>query len=86
MASLGGVRRGIFATNDKSSEAIAALDQASDTLVEAQGMMLKVSEGSDQVDVTEAKQLLSLTIARVAEIRLEIQAAMRACDTIAARL
>ena len=59
MASIEEVRAGIAAANDKASESLGALQQAHSSLEQAQGTLMRATEGSGQADVSEANGLLA---------------------------
>jgi hypothetical protein len=86
MASFEEVRAGIALANDKASESLGALQQAHSALQQAQAMMLRVSEGSGQADVSEANGLLAQAVGSVVEVQQAVAAAMQASEGVAARL
>ncbi|MCW2716270.1 MAG: hypothetical protein QOG20_40 [Pseudonocardiales bacterium] len=86
MASFEEVRSGIALANDKASESLGALQQAHSALEQAQGMMLRVSEGSGQADVSEANGLLAQAVGSVVEVQQSVAAAIQAAESVAARL
>jgi hypothetical protein len=86
MASFEEVRAGIALANDKASESLGALQQAHSALEQAQGMMLRVSEGSGQADVSEANGLLAQAVGSVVEVQQAVAAAIQASEGVAARL
>ncbi len=86
MASFEEVRAGIALANDKASESLGALQQAHSALEQAQGMMLRVSEGSGQADVSEANGLLAQAVGSVLEVQQAVAAAIQASEGVAARL
>ncbi len=86
MASFEEVRAGIALANDKASESLGALQQAHSALEQAQGMMLRVSEGSGQADVSEANGLLAQAVGSVVEVQQAVSAAIQASEGVAARL
>ena len=86
MASFEEVRAGIALANDKASESLGALQQAHSALEQAQGMMLRVSEGSGQADVSEANGLLAQAVGSVIEVQQAVAAAIQASEGVAARL
>ena len=49
-------------------------------------MMLKVSEGSSQADVSEANALLAQSVDSVTEVQQAVQAAIQAAEGVANRL
>ena len=86
MASIEEVRAGIALANDKASESLGALQQAHSALEQAQGMMLRVSEGSGQSDVSEANGLLAQAVGSVVEVQQAVAAAIQAAEGVASRL
>lgn len=86
MASFEEVRAGITLANEKASESLGALQQAHSALEQAQGMMLRVSEGSGQADVSEANGLLAQAVGSVIEVQQAVAAAIQASEGVAARL
>ena len=86
MASFEEVRAGIALANEKASESLGALQQAHSALEQAQGMMLRVSEGSGQADVSEANGLLAQAVGSVIEVQQAVAAAIQASEGVAARL
>ena len=86
MASFEEVRAGIAVANDKASESLGALQQAHSALEQAQGMMLRVSEGSAQADVSEANGLLAQAVGSVVEVQQAVAAAIQAAEGVASRL
>lgn len=86
MASIEEVRAGIAVANDKASESLGALQQAHAALEQAQGMMLRVSEGSRQADVNEANGLLARAVGSVVEVQQAVAAAIQAAEGVASRL
>jgi len=86
MASFEEVRAGIALANDKASESLGALQQAHSALEQAQGMMLRISEGSAQADVSEANGLLAQAVGSVVEVQQAVAAAIQAAEGVASRL
>ncbi len=86
MASVEEVRASIAVANDKASESIGALQQAHSALEQAQGMLLKASEGSTQSDFSEANGLLTQAVGSVREVQQAVHAAINASESAAARL
>ncbi|MBN9097274.1 MULTISPECIES: hypothetical protein [unclassified Pseudonocardia] len=86
MASFEEVRAGIAVANDKASESLGALQQAHSALEQAQGMMLRVSEGSAQADVSEANGLLAQAVGSIVEVQQAVAAAIQAAEGVASRL
>jgi len=86
MASIEEVRAGINAANDKANESLGALQQAHASLEQAQGELMRVTEGSGQADVSEANSLLAQAVSNITEIQQSVQAAIQASEGVANRL
>ena len=68
LASIEEVRAGIALANDKASESMGALQQAHASLEQAQSALLRVTEGSNQADVSEANGLLAQAVGSIEEV------------------
>jgi hypothetical protein len=86
VASIEEVRAGIAAANDKASESLGALQQAHASLEQAQGTLLRVTEGSGQADVSDATGLLTQAVGSIEEVRQQVSAAISASEDVANRL
>jgi len=86
MASFEEVRASIALANDKASESLGALQQAHSALEQAQGLMLRVSQGSAQADVSETNGLLAQAVGGIVEVQQAVAAAIRASEGVASRL
>jgi hypothetical protein len=86
MASIEEVRAGIALANDKASESIGALQQAHSSLEQAQGALLRVTEGSAQADVSDANALLANAVGSILEVQQAVAAAIQAAEGVANRL
>jgi hypothetical protein len=86
MASIEEVRAGIALANDKASESMGALQQAHESLEQAQSALLQVTEGSNQADVSEANGLLAQAVGSLAEVQQQVNAAIQASEGVANRL
>ena len=86
MASIEEVRAGISAANDKATESLGALQQAHASLEQAQGTLLRATEGSGQADVSEATGLLAQAVGSIEEVRQQVSAAISASEGVANRL
>ena len=86
MASIEEVRAGIALANDKASESLGALQQAHASLEQAQGALMRATEGSGQADVTEANGLLAQAVGSIEEVRQQVSAAISASEDVANRL
>ena len=86
MASIEEVRASINLANDKASESLGALQQAYSSLEEAQGMLIRATEGSGQADVSEANGLLAQAVDSIQGVQQSVQAAISASEGVANRL
>jgi hypothetical protein len=86
MASIDEVRAGIGLATDKASESLGALQQAHSSLEQAQGLLLRATEGSGQSDAPEATGLLAQAIGSITEVQQAVSAAIQAAEGVANRL
>ncbi len=86
MASIDEVRAGISLANEKASESVGALQQAHASLEEAQGVLMRVTEGSGQDDVAEANGFLAQALGCVSDAQQAVKAAVAAAEGVANRL
>ena len=86
MASIEEVRASIHLANDKASESLGALQQANSALEEAQGVLMRATEGSGQADVSEANGLLAQAVDSIHGVQQSVQAAISASEGVANRL
>jgi hypothetical protein len=86
MASIEEVRAGIALANEKASESIGALQQAHSSLEQAQGALMRVTEGSTQADVNDANGLLAQAVSTVLEVQQSVASAIQAAEGVANRL
>jgi hypothetical protein len=86
VASIEEVRAGIALATDKANESLGALQQAHASLEEAQGALLRATEGSGQADVTEANGLLAQAVGSIEEVQQAVSAAISASEGVANRL
>ncbi|HEY0816718.1 MAG TPA: hypothetical protein VGE11_25855 [Pseudonocardia sp.] len=86
MASIDEVRAGIGLATDKASESLGALQQAHSSLEEAQGLLMRATEGSQQADAPEATGLLNQAISNITEVQQAVTAAIQAAEGVANRL
>jgi hypothetical protein len=86
MASIDEVRAGISQANDKASESLGALQQAHSSLEQAQGMLLRATEGSTQADASDANGLLAQAVGSILEVQQQVASAIQAAEGVAARL
>jgi hypothetical protein len=86
MASIDEVRAGIGLATDKASESLGALQQAHSSLEEAQGLLMRATEGTQQADAPEANGLLAKAISSIDEVQQSVSAAIQAAEGVANRL
>lgn len=86
MSSIEEVRAGIAMANDQSAQSLGALQQAHSSLEQAQGALLRTTEGSAQAGVSEANGLLARAVGGITEVQQAVQAAIQAAESVAARL
>ena len=86
MASIEEVRAGIAAANEKANEGLGAVQQAHASLEEAQGALMRATEGSGQADASEANGLLAQAVSSLDEVRQQVSAAISASEGVANRL
>lgn len=86
MASVEEVRAGIALANQKASESVAALQQASACLDEAQAALTTVTQGSAQADAEQANGLLAMAVRTIGEAQQSVSAAISTAEGYAARL
>lgn len=86
MASIEEVRAGIALATEKASESIGSLQQAHSSLEQAQGALMRVTEGSGQSDVSEANGLLAQAVGSILEVQQAVASAIQAAEGVANRL
>lgn len=86
MASIEEVRAGIAAANDQASQSLGALQQAHSSIEQAQGIMMRVSQGSAQADVSEVNGMLAHAAGSVMEVQQMVASAIRTAESVGARL
>lgn len=86
MASIEEVRAGIALANDKASESLGGLQQATSALEQAQAALQRVTEGSSQSDASEAVNLYAQAVSTVRDAQQIVSAAISASEGIANRL
>lgn len=86
MASVEEVRAGIARANQQATESIAALQQASSALEQAQGSLTMVTQGSGHSDAEQANSLLADAVRSVGEIAQTVNAAISKAESYAAAL
>lgn len=86
MASVKEVQAGITLANEKASESIAALQQASTALEEARVAFVRATEGSDQAEIQQTNGLLSQAIASITDARNSVEASISTAEDYSSRL
>jgi hypothetical protein len=86
MASVEEVRAGIARANAQATEGIAALQQASSSLEQAQGALTLVTQGSDHADAGQANALLADALRTVGEAAQSVNTAISKAESYAAAL
>ncbi|MGH3520966.1 MAG: hypothetical protein ACRDQ7_27040 [Haloechinothrix sp.] len=80
------IRAGIALANERASASIAALQQAAQSLEEAQLSLSQATTGSTQEEVNQAHGLLAEAIQSITGTQSTIQACMSSADAYSARL
>lgn len=80
------IRAGIALANEKASASIAALQQAAQSLEEAQQTLTAATTGSTQDEVSQAHGLLAEALQGITGMQSTIQACMSSADSYSARL
>lgn len=86
MASVEEVKAGIAQANEQATNSIAALQQASSALEQAQGALNMVTQGSGQPDAEQANGLLAQAVRAIGEAQQSVTAAISTAESYAARL
>jgi hypothetical protein len=86
VASIEEVRAGIARANESANDGLGALQQAHAALEQAQGALMRATEGSGQADVSEANGLLAQAVGSIEEVRQQVSAAISASEGVANRL
>lgn len=86
MASVEEVRAGIAQANQQANESMAALQQASSALEQAQSSLTMVTQGSGQPDAEQANGLLAQAVSSITEATQSVRAAISTAESYAARL
>jgi hypothetical protein len=86
MASVEEVRAGIAMANEKASESISALQQATMALEQAQTAFANATEGSTQVDIHQASGLLAQAIANITDAQHSVIAGITTAEGYSSRL
>lgn len=80
------IRAGIALANEKASASIAALQQAAQTLEEAQLTLSQATSGSSQDEVNQAHGLLAEAMQGITGTQSTIQACISSADAYSSRL
>lgn len=86
MASIGQVRTGIAAANEKANEGLEAAQQSHACLGAAQAQLMRAAEGSGQADASSALGLLAQAISDLDTVRQQVSAAISAAEDVGNRL
>ncbi|HJQ45644.1 MAG TPA: hypothetical protein VJ870_04860 [Amycolatopsis sp.] len=86
MAGVEEIRAGIAMANQKCEAAAGALQQAAQSLEEAQQMLGQVTSGSTQPEVTQALAMLAEAVQGINGQQNTIQAAVSSAESYSARL
>lgn len=86
MAGVEEIRAGIAMANEKCNASVAALQQAAQSLEEAQQILGQVTSGSTQPEVTQAHGLLAEAVQGINSQQSTIQAAVSSAESYSARL
>lgn len=86
MASIDEVRSGISQANSKASESMGALQQARNSIEEAQALLGQVMAGSGQNDVEQARAYYADAAGKVEDVQQAVHAAIQAAEDVSARL
>lgn len=86
MSDISQIKAAIRVACDTATEGIAALAQAHQKATEAEQQFNQVTEGSDQADVSEARQLAAQANQKITEAQQSLQASVTSAEAVAARL
>ncbi|WP_158886655.1 hypothetical protein [Amycolatopsis anabasis] len=86
MAGVEEVRAGIAQANEKASASIAALQQAAQSLGEAQQILSQATEGSSQNEVNEAHRMIAEALNGINDTQGTVEACISSAESYAARL
>jgi hypothetical protein len=86
MSSINEVRTGIAQATEQATEAMNALQQAYSLLERAHGTLTRATEGSGQVDVADASEMLVRAVTAAIEAQQAASAAVKVAEGIAGRL
>ena len=80
------IRAGIALANEKASASIAALQQAAQSLEEAQQSLAQATSGSTQEEINQAHDLLAEALQAVTGTQSTIMACISSAENYSARL
>ncbi|WP_019813882.1 hypothetical protein [Saccharomonospora saliphila] len=80
------IRAGIALANEKASDSIAALQQAAQSLEEAQQSLAQATTGSTQEEVNQAHGMLAEAIQGINGTQTTIRACITSAENYSARL
>lgn len=80
------IRAGIALANEKASASIAALQQAAQSLEEAQQALTTATTGSSQDEVRQAHGMLAEATQGITGLQSTVQAGMSSAESYSARL
>ncbi len=86
MAGVEEIRAGIALANEKASASIAALQQAAQSLEEAQLSLSQATQGSSQHEVSQAQGLLAEALQGITGMQSTIQASISSAESYSTRL
>jgi uncharacterized protein (DUF2342 family) len=86
MAGVEEVRAGIALANEKASESIAALQQATQALEEAQEALTTATQGSAQEEIQHAHGMLAEAMQSLNGVQGTISASISSAESYAGRL
>lgn len=84
--SLQDVRAEIAAAVEKLNESLGATNQAHAAAEEAQGMLIRATEGSGQADVTNAVSMAAQSVNDLETVRAQLSACIGEAEGVAGRL
>ncbi|MEV6910034.1 hypothetical protein [Amycolatopsis sp. NPDC051071] len=86
MAGVEEIRAGIALANEKASASIHALQQAAQSLEEAQLSLSQATQGSNQHEVSQAHGLLAEALQGITGMQSTIQAGISSAESYSTRL
>jgi hypothetical protein len=86
MASIEEVRSGIALAGQKASESLGALQQAQSHIEEAQQVLQRHTEGTQQADAQDAVSQLQQAASSINEVQQLVQSAVSSAEGVSQRL